>query len=146
MAIIYNSGKFIFLNTVTGSGLDVIRPLILHPLQANYNWYLKVRLLDHCHLSSNMCFPYVVLYICMRNCIVHMFGWATRKISCELTGSPSLNKVFELNWINNYSIPTQYCITPIKHSNNKFTVKIKEITNALKVSLRKHFVFVFQLV
>ena len=32
----------------------------------------------------------------------HMFGWPPGKISCELTGSPSLNKVFELNWIEHF--------------------------------------------
>ena len=37
----------------------------------------------------------VVLYICMNNCL-HVW-MATGKISCKLTGSPSLNKVF--NWM-----------------------------------------------
>ena len=42
----------------------------------------------------------VVLYICMNNwCIVHMFGWPQGRQVVNLLGSPSLNKVFELNWI-----------------------------------------------
>ena len=46
--------------------------------------------------------PVLFCIICMNNgCIVHMFWMAPGKISCKLTGSPSLNKVFwiELNWI-----------------------------------------------
>ena len=40
----------------------------------------------------------VVLYICMNNCCICLHVWmAPGKISCKLTGSPSLNKVFELN-------------------------------------------------
>ena len=42
----------------------------------------------------------VVLYICMNNCCICLHVWmAPGKISSKLTGSPSLNKVFELNWI-----------------------------------------------
>ena len=44
----------------------------------------------------------VVLYICMNNCCICLHVWmAPGKISCELTGSTSLNKVYwiELNWI-----------------------------------------------
>ena len=44
----------------------------------------------------------VVLYICMNNCCICLHVWmAPGKISFKLTGSPSLNKVFELNlnWI-----------------------------------------------
>jgi len=34
----------------------------------------------------------------MNNGCICLDGWmAPRKISCKLTGSPSLNKVFELN-------------------------------------------------
>ena len=53
-----------------------------------------------------MCLPVIVwwtcfvLYICMNNCCICFLVWiAPVKISCELTWSPSLNKVFELNWI-----------------------------------------------
>ena len=39
-----------------------------------------------------------VLYICMKNgCICLHVGMAPGMISCKLTGSPSLNNVFELN-------------------------------------------------
>ena len=42
----------------------------------------------------------VVLYICMNKCCMCSHVWmAPGKISCKLTRSPYLNKVFELNWI-----------------------------------------------
>jgi len=42
----------------------------------------------------------VVLYICMQTCCICLHvRMAPGKISCKLTGSPSLYKVFELNWI-----------------------------------------------
>jgi len=46
-----------------------------------------------------LCFRWrcVVLYICMNNCCICLHvGMAPGKISCKVTGSPSLNKVFEL--------------------------------------------------
>ena len=52
-----------------------------------------------CVCLMNLC--YFCIYV-WTNVVLfdHMFGWPLGKISCELTGSPSLNKVFELNWIN----------------------------------------------
>ena len=54
-----------------------------------------------------------VLYICMNNCCICFHVWmAPGKISFKLTGSPSLNKVFELNWIElnwkDYSVQPAY--------------------------------------
>ena len=40
---------------------------------------------------------------CIYVWIIVVFVWmAPGKISCKLTGSPSLNEVFELNWIGTY--------------------------------------------
>ena len=56
--------------------------------------------------------PVLFLYICMKNCCICLHVWmAPGKISCELTGSPLLNKVFELNWSNVCILPNPLCIS-----------------------------------
>jgi len=56
----------------------------------------------------------VVFYISMNKCCICLHVWmAQGKISCKLTGSPSLNKVFELN----------VCETPHKTPALTYTVR-----------------------
>ena len=53
--------------------------------------------------TCELCLPVIVWWTCV--VFVYMYEkmlyclMAPGKISCGLTGSPSLNKVFELNWI-----------------------------------------------
>ena len=66
--------------------------------------------------------PVLFCIICMNNCCICLHVWmAPGKISCKLTGSPSLNKVFELNWIEHVCISIDYII---KFDNLTITTKL----------------------
>ena len=59
---------------------------------------MKVEVVFACVCLMNLCC--FCIYVWKKCCIVWSHVWmAPGKISCKLAGSPSLNKVFELNWI-----------------------------------------------
>ena len=71
----------------------------LYKLSMSVYWYAFVWKCKLC-LPVFVWWTCVVLYICMNKCCICSHVWMVpAKISCKLTGSLSLNKVLELNWI-----------------------------------------------
>ena len=57
---------------------------------------MKVYVVCACVCQMNLC---CFVYLSVKMLYCSHFCMAAGKISCKLTGSPFLNKVFELNWI-----------------------------------------------
>ena len=80
-----------------------------------------------------------VLYVCMNNCYICFHVWmAPEKISFKLTGSPSLNKVFELNWIKLKILFSPTCLCS-KILYRRYTISLYQFRVGMKsLSYRYH--------
>ena len=84
--------------------------MLVYNLIRNVYWYVFVWKFKFC-LSEFVRWTYVGLYTCQwKCCIVHVW-MAPGKINYTLFGSPSLNKLFELNWLKRHD--TKYLVVRV---------------------------------